>query len=93
MGSSPAVDSDGVLYQMKLTYGRRLVAAAPTSGVREPACQGDDDRLAHPPAKAPDPLVEPQASAEVGWFCSHSQASSTIVVLCRRLPALDTPYS
>ena len=23
---------------------------------------GDDDRLAHPPAKAPDPLVEPQAA-------------------------------
>jgi len=29
-------------------------------------------------------------SAEVGWFCSHSQASSTIVVLSRGLPALDT---
>src|SRR5437764_13525353 len=25
------------------------------------ARQGDDGRLAHPPAKAPDPLVEPQA--------------------------------
>src|SRR6266849_5107096 len=30
-------------------------------------------------------------SAEVGWFRSHSQASSTIVVLSRGLPALDTP--
>src|SRR5215472_307270 len=32
-------------------------------------------------------------SAEAGWFCSHSQASSTIVVLSRGLPALDTPCS
>jgi DNA helicase-2/ATP-dependent DNA helicase PcrA len=32
-------------------------------------------------------------SAEFGWFCSHSQASSTIVVLSRGLPALDTPCS
>src|SRR5215472_13590680 len=37
-------------------------------------------------------------SAEVGWFCSHSQASSTIVVLSRvgqkagiRVRLLDTP--
>jgi len=32
-------------------------------------------------------------SAEVGWFFSHSQASSTIVVRSRGLPALDTPCS
>src|SRR3954447_20426015 len=32
-------------------------------------------------------------SAEVGWFCSHSQASSTMVVRSRGLPALDTPCS
>jgi hypothetical protein len=27
-------------------------------------------------------------SAEVGWFCSHNQASSTMVVLSRGIPAL-----
>src|SRR6202163_759829 len=33
-------------------------------------------------------------SAEVGWFCSHSQASSPIVALSGGLgPALDTPCS
>src|SRR6204780_4408215 len=32
-------------------------------------------------------------SAEVGWFCSQSQASSTIVVRSRGLPALNTPSS
>src|SRR5712691_11880324 len=65
----------------------------PPQGDEELARRGDDGRLAHPPAKAPDPLVEPQLSAEVGWFCNHSQASSTIVVLSRGLPALDTPCS
>ena len=34
--------------------------------------------------------VNHRLSAEVGWFCSHSQASSTSVVLSRGLPALDT---
>src|SRR5215471_19651671 len=48
---------------------------------KELARQGDDDRLAHPPAKAPDRSWYHRLSAEVGWFCSHSQASSTIVVL------------
>src|SRR5712691_296333 len=33
----------------------------PPQGDEELACQGDDGRLAHPSAKAPDPLVEPQA--------------------------------
>src|SRR5215472_10116030 len=32
-------------------------------------------------------------SVEVGWFRSHSQANSTMVVLSRGLPALDTPCS
>ena len=33
----------------------------PPQGNEELARQGDDDRLAHPPAKPLDPLVEPQA--------------------------------
>jgi len=33
----------------------------PPQGDEKLARQGDDDCLAHPPAKAPDPLVEPQA--------------------------------
>src|SRR6266851_8449707 len=33
----------------------------PPQGDKELARQDDDGRLAHPPAKAPDPLVEPQA--------------------------------
>jgi hypothetical protein len=33
----------------------------PPQGDEELARQRDDDRLAHPPAKAPDSLVEPQA--------------------------------
>ena len=33
----------------------------PPEGDQELARQGDEDRLAQPPAKAPDPLVEPQA--------------------------------
>src|SRR3954464_5277379 len=32
-------------------------------------------------------------SAEVGWFCNHSQASSTMVVRSRGLPDLETPCS
>src|SRR3954452_21450288 len=33
----------------------------PPQSNEELARQGDNDRLAHPPANAPDPLVEPQA--------------------------------
>jgi hypothetical protein len=31
----------------------------PPEGDQELCAQGDDDRLAHPLAKAPDPFVEP----------------------------------
>src|SRR5437588_2759577 len=63
----------------------------PPQGDEQLARQGDDSRLAHPPAKAPDPLVEPRLSAEAGWFCSHSQASSTMLALADQFRSYDGP--
>lgn len=44
-------------------------------------------------AVLPDPVLKPQGEAERGWWRSHIQASSTIVVRSSGLPAFETPWS
>src|SRR5580700_8417105 len=74
MGNAPAVvwDPAGLIRSLRMGSDRRrrclhhgplddnTGGGVPPQGDEELARQGDDDRLAHPPAKA-DPLVEPQA--------------------------------
>ena len=69
----------------------RAGGCVPPQGDEELARQGDDDRLAHPPAKRPTRSWNHRLSAEVGWFCSHSQASSTIVVRSPACPPWSGP--
>jgi hypothetical protein len=38
-------------------------------------------------------LLNQSDSADCGWFCSHSQASSISADLRRGFPALETPCS
>jgi hypothetical protein len=51
---------DSLMTERSITGAARQVGISP-QGDEELARQGDGGRLAHPPAKAPDPLVEPQA--------------------------------
>ena len=68
-------------------------AAVPPQGDEELARQATSDLLQGPRPPRRTRSWNHRLSAEVGWFFSYSQASSTIVVRSRGLPALDTPCS
>src|SRR5262245_15488853 len=75
------------------TRGDLTMADVSGEGDEEFAGERDNRNAADPAALEPTRWRNQQLRALAGWFLSHIQASSTIVVRRRGLPAFEIPCS